>query len=57
MAEQFPELKQFELTGVRKTGIEIGAGAYGSVCEVALPRAICAAKEIHEILLDPSRIS
>ena len=57
MAEQFPELKQFELTDVRKTGIEIGAGAYGSVCEVALPRAICAAKEIHEILLDPSRIS
>ena len=51
-----PDLRPFVLPNVRLTGIRIGAGAYGSVEEVAIPGAICAAKKIHEIFLDRSKI-
>ena len=51
-----PDLRPFVLPNVRLTGIRIGAGAYGSVEEVAIPGAICAAKKIHEIFLDRSEI-
>ena len=51
-----PELQPFLLYNVRLTGIRIGAGAYGSVEEVAVPGAICAAKKIHEVFLDRSEI-
>ena len=40
------------LSNVRLTGTTIGAGAYGSVEEVAIPGAICAAKKFHEMFLD-----
>ena len=51
-----PELRPFVLSNVRLTGTTIGAGAYGSVEEVAIPGVICAAKNIHEIFLDRSEI-
>ena len=51
-----PELQQFLLPNVRLTGVRIGAGAYGSVEEVAVPGAVCAAKKIHEVFLDRSEI-
>ena len=51
-----PDLRPFVLPNVRLTGIRIGAGAYGTVEEVAIPGAICAAKKIHEIFLDRSEI-
>ena len=51
-----PELRPFVLSNVRLTGTRIGAGAYGSVDEVAIPGAICAAKRIHEVFLDRSEI-
>ena len=51
-----PELQQFLLPNVRLTGVRIGAGAYGSVDEVAVPGAVCAAKKIHEVFLDRSEI-
>ena len=51
-----PEMQQFLLPNVRLTGVRIGAGAYGSVEEVAVPGAICAAKKIHEVFLDRSEI-
>lgn len=51
-----PELEPFVLSDVRLTGTRIGAGAYGSVEEVALPGTVCAAKTIHEIFLDRSEI-
>ena len=51
-----PELRQFLLSNVRLTGTRIGAGAYGSVEEVAIPGAICAAKKIHEFFQDLSQI-
>ena len=46
------------LSNVRLTGtrIAIGAGAYGSVEEVAIPGAICAAKKIHDFLHDTSQL-
>ena len=51
-----PELQPFLLSNVRLTGVRIGAGAYGSVEEVAIPGAVCAAKMIHEVFLDRSEI-
>jgi len=46
-----PELQQFVVANVQPTGKELGVGAYGSVEEVRMPGATCAAKKIHDILL------
>ena len=43
-----PNLGPFILSNVRLTNIRIGSGAYGSVEEVVIPGAICAAKKIHD---------
>ena len=51
-----PELRPFVLSNVRLTGTRIGAGAYGSVEEVQIPGAVCAAKKIHDIFQDRSQI-
>ena len=40
----------FMVTDVHPTGRTIGAGSYGSVEEVAIPGAICAAKRTHHVL-------
>ena len=56
LLRDFPELGEFVLDGVRLTGVKIGSGAYGSVEEVAIPGAICAAKRLHDIFLDRSEI-
>ena len=56
LLRDIPELQQFLLPNVRLTGVRIGAGAYGSVEEVAVPGAVCAAKNIHEVFLDRSEI-
>ena len=57
LLNEYPELKQFVLSNVRVTGVKIGAGAYGSVEEVDVLGAICAAKKIHEIFQDPRQVS
>ena len=44
------------LFNVRLTGTRIGAGAYGSVEEVTVSGAVCAAKKIHDIFQDRSEI-
>ena len=50
-----PELRPFVLSNVTLTGTRIGAGAYGSVEEVAI--SVCgAAKKIHDIFQDRSEI-
>ena len=49
--QTIPELQQFVVPNVRPTGKELGRGAYGTVEEVEIPGAICAAKIIHEALL------
>ena len=51
-----PELRPFLLSNVRLTGTRIGAGAYGSVEEVAIPGAVCAAKKIHDFFQDVANI-
>ena len=49
------ELRPFVLSNVTLTGTRIGAGAYGSVDEVAI--SVCgAAKKIHDIFQDRSEI-
>ena len=45
------QLKQFELTNVKFTGEKLGTGSYGSVEVVEIPGALCAAKTIHELLI------
>ena len=47
-----PELQPFILhdVDIRLTSKKIGAGAFGSVEEVAIPGALCAAKKIHDFL-------
>ena len=44
------------LSNVRLTGTRISAGAYGTVEEVAISGALCAAKKIHDIYQDRSEI-
>ena len=51
-----PGLRPFVLSNVQFTGTMIGAGAYGSVEEVAIPGAICAAKKIHDFFQDTTQI-
>ena len=43
------------LYGVNPTGKEIGRGAYGRVFEVDYQGTLCAAKEVHFILLEMSQ--
>ena len=45
-------LREFELSGVRETGRELGRGAYGVVVEVEVNGLRCAAKKLHAILLE-----
>ena len=50
-----PDLRPFLLSSARATGRTIGNGSYGSVEEVAIPGAVCAAKKIHDFFLDPKQ--
>ena len=43
------------LDNVNPTGKEIGRGAYGRVFEVDYQGTLCAAKEVHSILLEMSQ--
>ena len=47
-----PDLASFIVSNVRLTGRELGKGAYGSVEEVEIPGAVCAAKKIHTEFLN-----
>ena len=51
-----PELRPFLLSSARPTGMIIGSGSYGSVEEVAIPGAVCAAKKIHDFFQDPRQM-
>ena len=53
----YPDLRPFLLLDAGPTGKTIGLGSYGSVEEVAIPGALCAAKKIHDFLQDPARVS
>jgi serine/threonine protein kinase len=47
-----PELKEFVLSNVHKTGTSLGRGAFGTVEELAVGRTLCAGKKLHAVLLD-----
>ena len=44
-----------ELQGIHPTGKEIGRGAYGRVFEVDYEGTLCAAKEVHALLLQSAQ--
>ena len=50
--KDFPELKEFVLSNVHKTGTNLGRGAFGTVEELAVGRTLCAGKKLHAVLLD-----
>ena len=60
LAESFlrdhPELRPFLLSPAPLTGRTIGSGSYGSVEEVTIHGAVCAAKKIHDFFQDPRQI-
>ena len=45
------ELDPYVISNVVPTGRELGRGAYGSVEEVEIPGAMCAAKKLHDQLV------
>ena len=51
----YPELGTFLLANTRPTGTTIEFGSYGSVEEVAIPGAVCAAKKIHDFFQGTTR--
>ena len=46
------DLKRLELKGITSLNKELGRGAYGKVYTVKYCEMICAAKEIHSILVE-----
>ena len=50
------DLRPFLLSNARPTSTTIGTGSYGSVEEVAIPGAVCAAKKIHDFFQDPKQM-
>ena len=51
-----PGLRPFLLENVQISGTTIGVGSYGSVEEVVIPGAVCAAKRMHNFLQDPTQM-
>ena len=49
--QESDRLRDIYLTGVRPNGKNIGVGAYGRVFEVEYCGTVCAAKEVHSILV------
>ena len=49
--QESDRLRDLYLTGVRPNGKDIGVGAYGRVFEVEYCGTVCAAKEVHPILV------
>ena len=45
------ELEALLLGNVRETGTELGRGAYGIVTEVKVNGTICAAKKLHDLIV------
>lgn len=50
--KQIEELNEVSLIGVVPIGKELGRGAYGRVFTVKYGEEVCAAKEIHQLLID-----
>ena len=50
-AQQRRQLQPLLLNAVRETGKELGRGAYGVVTEVIVSGTVCAAKKLHEAIV------
>ena len=50
-AQQRSQLELLQLDGVKETGRELGRGAYGVVTELIISGTVCAAKKLHEAIL------
>ena len=48
-----PELKDYLLEDITRTGIRLGTGAFGTVEEVTVGGTVCTGKKLHATLLDP----
>lgn len=52
--KEAPELKQFMIHNVQKTGNTLGHGAFGDVEEIIMDGGtLCAGKVLHQVFLDP----
>ena len=49
--QQRSQLDLLQLDGVKETGKELGRGAYGVVTEVIVSETVCAAKKLHEAIV------
>ena len=50
-AQQRRQLEPLLLNAVKETGRELGRGAYGVVIEVIVSGTVCAAKKLHEAIV------
>ena len=50
-AQQRRQLEPLLLNAVKETGKELGRGAYGVVIEVNVSGTVCAAKKLHEAIV------
>ena len=50
-AQQRRQLEPLLLNAVEETGRELGRGAYGVVTEVIVSGTVCAAKKLHEAIV------
>ena len=50
-AQQTAALNPLLLNGVKETGKELGHGAYGVVTEVIVSGTVCAAKKLHDAIV------
>ncbi len=50
--KQYPELKEFMLDNVARTGVHLGVGSYGEVEELCWNGTKCAGKCLHDTLLE-----
>ena len=49
--QQRSQLDLLQLDGVKETGRELGRGAYGVVTEVIVSGTVCAAKKLHDAIV------
>ena len=53
-AQQRNQLRGLLLDDLKETGRELGRGAYGVVSEVIVSETVCAAKKLHDAIVQVS---
>ena len=54
-AQQKDQLHSLLLPDLKETGKELGRGAYGVVTEVIVSGTTCAAKKLHDVIIQVNR--